>query len=82
MEIAALVFDFDGLILDTEWSEFVTVQAEFARPRRRARARRVAPRRRPGRQPALVRRGWRRWPIGPVDVAGRAGPPARGRTTR
>ena len=27
--IAALVFDFDGLILDTEWSEFVTVQAEF-----------------------------------------------------
>lgn len=29
MEIAALVFDFDGLILDTEWSEFVTVQAEF-----------------------------------------------------
>ena len=29
MELAALVFDFDGLILDTEWSEFVTVQAEF-----------------------------------------------------
>jgi HAD superfamily hydrolase (TIGR01509 family) len=29
MEIDAVVFDFDGLILDTEWSEFVTVQAEF-----------------------------------------------------
>ena len=29
MELAALVFDFDGLILDTEWSEFVTVQTEF-----------------------------------------------------
>jgi HAD superfamily hydrolase (TIGR01509 family) len=30
MEIRALVFDFDGLILDTESSEFETVAAEFA----------------------------------------------------
>jgi HAD superfamily hydrolase (TIGR01509 family) len=30
MDLDAIVFDFDGLILDTEWSEFVTVQAEFA----------------------------------------------------
>ncbi|MGZ4683792.1 MAG: HAD family hydrolase, partial [Acidimicrobiales bacterium] len=29
MGIDALVFDFDGLIIDTEWSEFVTVRAEF-----------------------------------------------------
>ena len=29
MGIDALVFDFDGLILDTEWSEFSTVRAEF-----------------------------------------------------
>jgi HAD superfamily hydrolase (TIGR01509 family) len=27
--IEALVFDFDGLILDTEWPEFSTVRAEF-----------------------------------------------------
>lgn len=29
MAIDALVFDFDGLILDTEWPEFSTVRAEF-----------------------------------------------------
>jgi HAD superfamily hydrolase (TIGR01509 family) len=29
MPIAALVFDFDGLILDTELSEYTTVKAEF-----------------------------------------------------
>ena len=28
--IAALIFDFDGLILDTEWPEFSTVRDEFA----------------------------------------------------
>ena len=31
MAIAALIFDFDGLILDTEWPEFSTVRDEFAR---------------------------------------------------
>ncbi len=30
MSVAALVFDFDGLILDTEWPEFSTVRDEFA----------------------------------------------------
>lgn len=30
MSIAALIFDFDGLILDTEWPEFSTVREEFA----------------------------------------------------
>jgi len=29
MTAAALVFDFDGTIIDTEWPEFVTVRAEF-----------------------------------------------------
>jgi HAD superfamily hydrolase (TIGR01509 family) len=29
MSIAALIFDFDGLILDTEWPEFSTVREEF-----------------------------------------------------
>ncbi len=29
MSLDALVFDFDGLILDTEWPEFVTVRDEF-----------------------------------------------------
>jgi HAD superfamily hydrolase (TIGR01509 family) len=28
--LEALVFDFDGLILDTEWPEFATVREEFA----------------------------------------------------
>lgn len=28
--IDALIFDFDGLILDTEWPEFATVREEFA----------------------------------------------------
>jgi HAD superfamily hydrolase (TIGR01509 family) len=30
MAVDALVFDFDGLILDTEWPEFSTVREEFA----------------------------------------------------
>lgn len=30
MRIDALVFDFDGLILDTEWSDFVSVAEAFA----------------------------------------------------
>jgi HAD superfamily hydrolase (TIGR01509 family) len=30
MIVEALVFDFDGLILDTEWPEFFTVREEFA----------------------------------------------------
>lgn len=29
MNATAIVFDFDGTIVDTEWPEFVTVQAEF-----------------------------------------------------
>lgn len=29
MTAHAIVFDFDGTIIDTEWPEFVTVQAEF-----------------------------------------------------
>jgi HAD superfamily hydrolase (TIGR01509 family) len=29
MSLEALVFDFDGLILDTEWPEFATVREEF-----------------------------------------------------
>jgi HAD superfamily hydrolase (TIGR01509 family) len=29
MTLDALVFDFDGLILDTEWPEFVTIRDEF-----------------------------------------------------
>jgi HAD superfamily hydrolase (TIGR01509 family) len=29
--IAAVILDFDGTIIDTEWSEYVTVQAEFRR---------------------------------------------------
>jgi putative hydrolase of the HAD superfamily len=28
---SAVIFDFDGTIIDTEWSQFVTVQAEFQR---------------------------------------------------
>lgn len=31
MAVRALVFDFDGLILDTEWPEYVTVSEEFER---------------------------------------------------
>lgn len=27
----AVIFDFDGTILDTEWSEFASIQAEYAR---------------------------------------------------
>jgi HAD superfamily hydrolase (TIGR01509 family) len=30
MAVDALIFDFDGLILDTEWPEFSTVREEFA----------------------------------------------------
>jgi HAD superfamily hydrolase (TIGR01509 family) len=30
VSVEALVFDFDGLILDTEWPEFFTVREEFA----------------------------------------------------
>lgn len=31
MSFAAIIFDFDGTIIDTEWSEFVTVRDEFRR---------------------------------------------------
>ena len=29
--VSAVIFDFDGTIIDTEWSQFATVQAEFRR---------------------------------------------------